>query len=298
MTPLVTIGIAAQNSERFVGDALRSACAQTCTEIRIVVSVDLSDDATVAVALAAAAGDRRVSVVAHERRLGWIDNFNWLIDRVDSEYFVLLPGDDRLDPGYVARLLGPMNNPDVVAAQADLLLSGQVERVFPTGAFPGLAVSRVVRFLEGRPNGSLLRALTRTSAGVRLRPGPLDGLHADTAYALELVTRGEIAHLPQPLYRKTMRPDSLHVSWRNHEPPILVDAWLAHHATCLGIIDEAGLDDASLDTAREAYLRRARALVAPDGQLHALLAGDTDLIGDYERRLDGLAPTMHQEVSV
>lgn len=85
----VSICIPAWQSEGIVERALRCASGQTHAGLRILVSVDHSTDATAAVCNAYAHQDRRVEVHVQEERLGWAGNVNFLLDKVDTEFFFI-----------------------------------------------------------------------------------------------------------------------------------------------------------------------------------------------------------------
>ncbi|NNC42690.1 MAG: glycosyltransferase family 2 protein, partial [Acidimicrobiia bacterium] len=92
--PQVTVCIPTYQSESFIERTLGHASTQTHQNLRILVSVDQSEDATEEICRRYAAADSRFEVYAHESRLGWAHNLNFLLDKVESEFFFIYFHDD------------------------------------------------------------------------------------------------------------------------------------------------------------------------------------------------------------
>jgi glycosyltransferase involved in cell wall biosynthesis len=96
--PLVSICIPTYNNARMVGDALRSAMAQTHSNLEIVVLDNHSTDDTEAVVRRVAGGDTRVRYVRHEKNVGMAGNFNCSLEMSSGELVLILCADDFLEP--------------------------------------------------------------------------------------------------------------------------------------------------------------------------------------------------------
>ena len=94
--PPVSICVPAYNSERWLGEALESALAQTFVDFELVVCDDASTDATVAVARSYS--DPRIRLESNPVRLGKSRNQNRVIDLAGGAYVKFLHADDRLAP--------------------------------------------------------------------------------------------------------------------------------------------------------------------------------------------------------
>lgn len=101
--PRVSIAIPAYN-ERFFATALASACAQTYSDLEIVVCDDSPGSAIEAAVRAA--GDARIRYRRNPRRLGFNGNFTECFLQARGELVKFLNDDDALAPQNVAGLVG------------------------------------------------------------------------------------------------------------------------------------------------------------------------------------------------
>lgn len=114
MAPQVTIGVPTYDRLAYLKEAVASALAQTCPNIEVLISDDGPSEATRAWAVAQAASDRRVRYQHTPRNLGLAGNWNEVVAAAQGEMVVIIGDDDRLLPGFVARLLQAVNDADVV----------------------------------------------------------------------------------------------------------------------------------------------------------------------------------------
>jgi glycosyltransferase involved in cell wall biosynthesis len=94
MAPDVTIAITCYNQATFIGEAIRSALAQTYPCEIIVVDDGSTDDSA---GIASAMGVQ----VVRRRHQGAVETFRAAVDMVTTDYYCLLNGDDALEPSYV-----------------------------------------------------------------------------------------------------------------------------------------------------------------------------------------------------
>ncbi|MFD1872995.1 glycosyltransferase family 2 protein [Hymenobacter bucti] len=103
--PLWSVMIPAYNCTVYLADALRSVLAQDLGAdlMQIEVVDDASTDGDVA-ALVAALGRGRVQYYRQPANVGSLRNFETCLNRSRGHYVHLLHGDDRVAPGYYARM--------------------------------------------------------------------------------------------------------------------------------------------------------------------------------------------------
>jgi cellulose synthase/poly-beta-1,6-N-acetylglucosamine synthase-like glycosyltransferase len=111
--PAVTVVIAARNEAGSIGDRLANLAAidypADCLEV--IVASDGSEDATVAIARAAATG-RRVTVLDLER-VGKADALNAAVARATGEVVVFTDANTRFAPDALRAIVRPLADPDV-----------------------------------------------------------------------------------------------------------------------------------------------------------------------------------------
>jgi glycosyltransferase involved in cell wall biosynthesis len=88
---------------RFLRSCVTSVLRQDVSELRVLVIDNASTDESVAVARRLAAQDNRVKVVERSKNLGPHASFNEAIEWASADYFLILPSDDMLAPGALAR---------------------------------------------------------------------------------------------------------------------------------------------------------------------------------------------------
>ncbi|MDD1651877.1 MAG: glycosyltransferase [Methanomicrobiales archaeon] len=98
--PLVSICIPTWNRAGMVGDAIRSALAQTCRDIEVLVVDNASTDTTADVV--ASFRDPRLRYVKNDRNLGLFGNFNRCIELAQGKYLHILHSDDLIPPGFTS----------------------------------------------------------------------------------------------------------------------------------------------------------------------------------------------------
>jgi glycosyltransferase involved in cell wall biosynthesis len=214
--------VPAYNAAGFIGQTVAALAAQTYRNLRVVVSVDRSDDDTAAQCAACARNDSRFTVLRQPQRLGWIGNCNVLLAHADGDLCFFAAHDDRISADYVSRLTAALlANPRAVVAFSDL------ERVWQDGRSETLCytdlenvtspVERCRRLLLRRDGWWIpFRGLThlraaRSTGGLRRHMA--GEFVADWPYIISLALRGEFVRVPEPLYTKCERPTSLSNGW-------------------------------------------------------------------------------------
>ena len=95
--PLATFALFAYNQEAFVGEAVRSALAQTYRPLEIILSDDASSDGTFEIMEAASKdcpADVRLILNRNDRNIGIGNHINKVVSMSGGEILVLAAGDD------------------------------------------------------------------------------------------------------------------------------------------------------------------------------------------------------------
>jgi hypothetical protein len=204
----VSVCIPAYEAAAFIERTLDHAQAQTHGDLRILVAVDRSTDATEEICRERARHDDRIDVVAHLEQQGWVGNVNSLLDRVETEFAFVYFHDDLIEPTYSTRLAGALrSDPEATSAHCDVRLFDREDEWFRAGrAYAGPAVPRLLTYLVVPDRGSMMRSMVRAASPTgRLRMTP-----AGSAYEMALVAAGPVVRVPEVLYhREHQRPTGL-----------------------------------------------------------------------------------------
>ena len=213
----VSVLIPAYQAAAFIDRTLGCARAQTLSDIRILVSIDVSTDATEDLCRAQAGEDERIEVFPQSERLGWVGNVNFLLDHAEADFAFLYFHDDLIEPTYCERLVAALEErPGAASAHCDVAHFGGSEKLIPGRAFEEEAAAiRLVDFLTWRPKPSLLRAMMRRSLTGEIRlPTGGAGVWANRPFQLEMIAAGHALRVPETLYQRwDERQGGLTDSW-------------------------------------------------------------------------------------
>ena len=233
----ITVCVPVFNAGAFVGHTLESIAAQSFADIKVLISLDRSDDDSEAVCRRYLA-DSRFELVVQPERLGWVRNANALIARVDTPFFCITPHDDLLAPRYLAEVHAlATSDLSVACAYTDMECFGVTGHgVILQPDIRGSTVDRITEFLLDHFNAVAFRGLVRRH-DAEDRPYLPTGLQgdfaADTVWMFDLALRGELRRVPRPLYAKRYYAGSVHAGWGAWPREELVRLWAVHTAVCV-----------------------------------------------------------------
>lgn len=94
MEDRIDILLATYNGEKYLKQQLDSIINQTYKNIKIIVSDDASSDSTVQILKEYQQKDNRIELHIQEKNLGIVKNIEFLLNKVESPYFMLSDQDD------------------------------------------------------------------------------------------------------------------------------------------------------------------------------------------------------------
>src|SRR5271155_1786606 len=103
--PLVSIVLGTYNGEAFIKEQILSVLAQTYTSFEVIAIDDGSSDGTVSILREYAARDQRIRVIANERNLGFVRNFEKGCSLAKGKFIALCDQDDYWFPEKVAKMV-------------------------------------------------------------------------------------------------------------------------------------------------------------------------------------------------
>jgi succinoglycan biosynthesis protein ExoO len=105
MAMKVSVIIPARNAAAFIGGAIRSALAQSLSDLEVVVVDDGSADETAAIVQGFGAEDSRVRLIRHQTPRGVSAARNTAIRAATGDWIALLDADDTFAPSRLERLV-------------------------------------------------------------------------------------------------------------------------------------------------------------------------------------------------
>ncbi len=134
--PLVSVLIAAYNSELYIRESLESIIKQTYRNLEIVVSDDCSSDKTIDIVKTYLRKDKRIKLLTNEKNLGIAGNMNKGILSCNGDFIAILDGDDWAYEDRIERQVEVMKDPQIVLCSGymdicDEDLNFQTTREYP-----------------------------------------------------------------------------------------------------------------------------------------------------------------------
>lgn len=295
MSETVTFAVPAYRGQAFIAETLAAAQAQTHEDLRVLISVDGPDPATEE-ACRPFLEDRRFALVVQPENLGWVGNFNWLVDRAETAFWCYLQQDDLIDPRYLEALVtAARDHPQASVVYCDMETFG--ERVQPVtmpsvgGSSSGRQLALIYDHFAAVPLRGICRLQALRDAG-RLRHNEVDDFASDAVWMSSMARAGELIRVPETLYRKRFHGGNVHTAWADWPEEQRARAWVVH---CTEMLDEAMACAADRDERRLLYdavlTRLVTARRAPEylTGFFRTEAGRGQLVEDFVARLRQVA---------
>jgi glycosyltransferase involved in cell wall biosynthesis len=263
MRARVTVGVPIYRGKLYLEESLASVRDQTYPEMEVIMSLDGPDPECEEICRKFLT-DSRFRLVIQPLRLGWLPHTNWLMSRVQTDFWHLQEQDDVIEPTFLETLVRyAAEHPDVAAAYTDLRAFGTVDYHMEMSPVIGSPVIRQLKLIYEHFSGVAPLGLIRTEALRRsggLHVNEVENFAADTAFMAGLARWGELHRLPVELYRKRVHAESTCAKWPEWPTERQFTAWQVH---CLDMLRQAFLIDATPHDRRLLWLAVIERLVAP-----------------------------------
>ncbi len=125
-TPKISIGLPVYNGEKFIEKKLKSILDQTFKDFELIISNNSSTDNTARICKKYTLLDKRIKLFTQKINIGAVENFNFVIDKANGEYFLWSAVDDLLLPTFLEKNLKVLEtNPNVVCSVSKMKLYGE-----------------------------------------------------------------------------------------------------------------------------------------------------------------------------
>jgi len=232
----ISIGVPVYRGKAFVAETLASIAAQTHREIDVLISVDGSDDDSVA-ACEPFLRDSRFRLVVQPERLGWVANINYLMSERRGQFWYYHQQDDLVAPDYIQHLLRAARvRADAAVLYCDIETFGERSGPVVQPSVVGDPAARMLILLHRHLAAVAFRGLVRGEALCPVRGNERGDYRADTVWMISAARSGNLVRVPGQLYRKRYHADNIHTGWGGRPPEEQEAGWIAH---CRDMVVEA-----------------------------------------------------------
>lgn len=146
--PSVSIVILNWNGIAYLEQFLPSVCASTYPNLDIIIGDNDSKDHSVSFIKA---NYPQIRVICNDKNYGFAGGYNRILDKVNSEYFILLNSDVEVEPGWIEPIILLMEaDKQIAAAQPKILSKNNKNRFEHAGAAGGFIDIFGYPFCRGR----------------------------------------------------------------------------------------------------------------------------------------------------
>ena len=118
----IDILLATYNGQKYLNEQLDSILNQTYNNFRLIISDDASSDDTKKILEEYKKKDSRIEVYYHEENLGYVKNFEFLLSKVENEFYALADQDDIWLQNKIENAVKSLNENNADLYFCDLLL--------------------------------------------------------------------------------------------------------------------------------------------------------------------------------
>ncbi|WP_419907893.1 glycosyltransferase family 2 protein [Hoeflea sp.] len=202
--PTILIAMPLYQGWEHVGQALDSIRRQTYGNFRVLISVDGNDKRSYE-ACTPFMDDQRFELVLQHVHLDWHGNMTWLGEQLREDFFCYWQHDDHCEPEYLETLVKhAVNNPQATSIYCDMQVYGDMEKLTQVPSQKGFALERVMFHVLTPPEPAAIRCLVRAVAMKAALP--ITVVHT---WLMTIARLGELHRVPQLMYHRRCRPESL-----------------------------------------------------------------------------------------
>jgi glycosyltransferase involved in cell wall biosynthesis len=210
--PEVSIGLPVYNGARYLAEAIQALCAQSYTNLQLIICDNASDDATQAICERFAQIDCRIEYIRQPRNVGAAANFNHCVALARGKYFKWAAHDDLIAPSFVERCVDALErDPGAVLCQSQVKIidaNGMWLATHDPRLFRTDSPDRIAR-LGGRLTTSWCKEVFGLIRKDVLDRSVLIGGYpaSDEVLLVDLALRGRFIILPEPLFSNREHPE-------------------------------------------------------------------------------------------
>lgn len=129
MDEKIDILMATYNGEKYLEEQIESILKQTYSNFRLIISDDCSTDGTGEILKKYSQKDNRIEIYFQEKNLGYIKNFEFLLNKVENKIYMLSDQDDYWLPDKVEKTYKKLKEAKADLVFTDLIVVNEKEEI-------------------------------------------------------------------------------------------------------------------------------------------------------------------------
>lgn len=213
----IDILLATYNGEKYLSELIDSILSQTYKNIRLIISDDCSKDNTREILDKYKKEDSRVIVYKQEQNQGYVKNFEFLLKKVESDYYMLADQDDVWLPEKVEKSLQKLKaeNADLVFGDLEVV-DQNLKTIYPSFNDFMLLSRKIQKYIKSYKLNYLYNCITgctilaKSKFITQILPVPTTSKYFihDHWIGIIMSTYGKLAYMPEKYIKYRQHGDN------------------------------------------------------------------------------------------
>ena len=198
MKEKIDVLLATYNGEKYLKEQIDSILNQTYQNVHLIISDDCSKDETQKILKEYKEKDDRITVYIQEQNLGYIKNFEFLLEKVESDYYMLSDQDDVWLPEKIEKSMQTLKEKNADLVFGDLeVVDENLKTIYPSFGDFMLLDSYQVNYLYNCVTGCTILSKKKFIKDILPVPSNSKFVPHDYWMALMVALRGKLAYIPE-----------------------------------------------------------------------------------------------------